>query len=562
MVIDDAQRVSLLRQRCLARKIQGWLDTSPLSAGSLRASEHAPSVLVRRGLLTRDRLRGLRFAIDEYELLAGRVQPPTYAESELAQAHEYLSRQPSIGGQTGHCELDLSELFAGGIAGIRARITSLKGQATEEQADTYESFLLALDGMEAMANNAAQAADAAIATAEPWRKAELEQISAACRHISLNPPQTFREAIQLLWLADLGVMFGDQVGLVVPGHLDRTLWPFYQADLAAWRVTREQALALIESLYILINEFIPDGLAMSVMVGGRDAGGRDVTNDLSYLCLEAIRRTKLIYPTVGICWHDGTPQALADLAVELISKGFPTPAFFNDATIQKGLRALGLPPQEACNYINSTCVEITPVGASNVWVASPYFNLCVYLLDEIAAQCGMGVPPMRSTGVSPVSDNQQQDAGKMPAAHEGETPSTHAGKMPATQFEDFLQAYYRRLAREIAAAVAVQDNCRRAERGVHGGTPLQSVFTRDCIARGQDINRGGATYNWVECSFVGMANLADSLEVIRDEVFERRTLTLAELRAALDADFAGMEPLRMRLLNGHPKYGNGAAEVD
>ncbi len=94
----------------------------------------------------------------------------------------------------------------------------------------------------------------------------------------------------------------------------------------------------------------------------------------------------MIYPTVGVCWHAGTPEALVDLAVDLMGHGYPTPAFFGDAMIQRGLGALHVPPEEACRYINSTCVEITPSGASNVWVASPYYNTCGLLLEEIAAQ--------------------------------------------------------------------------------------------------------------------------------------------------------------------------------
>ena len=94
-----------------------------------------------------------------------------------------------------------------------------------------------------------------------------------CQRIAHHPPQTFREALQLLWLAVQGAQWGDRIGLVNPGRLDRTLWPFYQADLAAGRLTREKALLLIESLYLLLNESIPDGLAISVMVGGRDPAG-------------------------------------------------------------------------------------------------------------------------------------------------------------------------------------------------------------------------------------------------------------------------------------------------
>jgi formate C-acetyltransferase len=91
---------------------------------------------------------------------------------------------------------------------------------------------------------------------------------------------------------------------------------------------------------------------------------------------------------------------------------------------------------------------------------------------------------------------------------------------------------------------------------------LQSVFTADCIERGQDIDRGGARYNWVECSFVGMANLVDSLHVIRREVFEERRLDFTQLKQILDANFSGHESERQRFLHGHAKYGHADAGVD
>jgi formate C-acetyltransferase len=316
-------------------------------------------------------------------------------------------------------------------------------------------------------------------------------------------------------------MHGSQVGLVVPGHLDRSLRPLYEADLASGRIDAPRALLLVECLYLLVNEYIADGLAISVMVGGRDADGRDLTCGLSYLCLEALRRTGLIYPTVGVCWHEGTPAELVDLAVDLISQGNANPAFFGDDTIQRGLQALGVPASESCRYVNSTCVEITPGGASNVWVASPYYNTCGLLLEEIAAEAAD----------------------------------------PAPTFEAFVARYRQRLGAAISGGVADQNQARH-QRQRHGRKPLQSVFTRSCLERGRDIDDGGAGYNWVECSFVGLANLADSLYVLREEVYRQRRLDLAGLKAALDADFSGAEELRLRLLNAYPKYGQDNPEVD
>jgi formate C-acetyltransferase len=258
------------------------------------------------------------------------------------------------------------------------------------------------------------------------------------------------------------------------------------------------------------------------MVGGRDAAGRDQTNDLSYLCLEALRRTRLIYPTVGVCWHQDTPPALTDLAIDIIADGISTPAFFGDATIQRGLKGLGVPVDEACDFINSTCVEITPSASSNVWVASPYFSTCQILLDEIKAQ---------------------------------------AGAQTARTFSEFLACYGARL-RDHVNRGAAEQNVLRQTRFDHGGKPLQSVFTRDCIERGRDIDDGGARYNWVECSFVGLANLTDSLHVIRKEVFEAKAMDFGELNRLLASDFAGEERIHSRFLFTHEKYGQGNEAID
>lgn len=212
--------------------------------------------------------------------------------------------------------MDTADLFALGIDGLLAKIANRRESAeTTDQAEAYESFIDALRGLSAMIEHAALPAEAALKTAGPERHVELDAIIASCRRIAHQPPETFLDALHLVWFVPLAIQVGDSVGLVCSGHIDRRLIAYYTADLAAGRISRKRALELIEGLYFLTNDFCPGGFAFSVMVGGRDATGRDVTNDLSYLCLEAIRRTNLVYPTVGVCWHEGTPAGLTDLAV-------------------------------------------------------------------------------------------------------------------------------------------------------------------------------------------------------------------------------------------------------
>ena len=523
-------RISFLRSRCLERKtlISPWDGDPVLIARSLQASAGEPSWTVRRGKLTRDLLGTARFAVDDLELIVGRLAPDTpEQQAQRPGALRWLKEHtPHVftPGQAGHCQLELSRLLALGLDGLAADLEQRTLQAPHEQADTYRSFALAVTGLSAMIENAAAAAEEGFRSGtSPDRQAELAEMAAACRQVAHQPPATFRQALQLVWLVVLGVQLADRAWLVSPGHFDRLLGAYYQADLEAGRIAPETARIYIECLYVLINEFVPDGLAVSVMVGGRDAAGDDLTNPLSYLCLQALENTRLVYPSVGVCWHPGTPAALTALAVDLMARGHANPAFFNDRTIQAGLRQYGVPAGKSWNYVNSTCVEITPCGSSNVWVASPYYSLPQILLDEIQAQA--------------------------------------QSLAPAGSFAEFLKHYQLRLGEKVSMAVAEQNQA-RAARQEWGGKPLQSVFTNDCIERGLDIDRGGARYNWAECSFVGLANLADALYVVQEEVFQQRRMSFRDLLAVLDANFEGSERLRQRFLNAYPKYGNGNEPVD
>jgi len=117
------------------------------------------------------------------------------------------------------------------------------------------------------------------------------------------------------------------------------------------------------------------------------------------------------------------------------------------------------------------------------------------------------------------------------------------------------------LSEAVARGVSDQ-NAARAARQQYGRKPLQSIFTGDCVERARDIDDGGARYNWVECSFVGLANLADSLHVIRKEVFEAKTLDFAKLNSLLATNFAGEERIQSRFRLAHEKYGQDHEGID
>ena len=512
-----------LRERVLDRQQTAIpnIPTLPL-IDAQTWSEHGDSDwLIWRAHRVAARLREMPLSTSAGERIAGcpELRPPTAAEACAIEAvrAQIESIPPFPGGDSGHFHPDFDKLFRLGIGGLIDEIESQGSGAADAQAAFYRACGIAMEGL---ADYCRRVADACEATGGP-HAATLTHI---CRRIAGEPPATFHEAIQLMFLTIVALWFGEDHGLTTPGRMDQTLRRFYEADVAAGRLTRAEALELISCLYIQLNALLGPGAAISVLVGGRDSEGRDVTSELTYLCLEARQATQLVYPTVGVAWHEGTPEELTDFAGRMLATGIGDPAFFNDELISAGLRDHGVSEADSCNYMNSTCVEIKVVGTSNIWVASPYFNCAQALLDVI--------------------DDVVDASAPAPADFEA--------------IEDLLA---QRLTGLVSAAAEQLDDVwqRRAETG---GFPLGSCFIADCLERGADFDRGGARYHWAENSFVGLANLVDGLLAIRQLVFESGELTLVELRAVLRADFAGHEPLRQRILNRLSSYGNDDGEVD
>ena len=483
--------------------------------------------LVWRARRTAARLEAIPIALSPGERIVGRpeLRLPTSEETrELEGVRQVLESIPPFpGGDAGHFHPDFTKLFKLGIKGIGEEIQARQeASATAEQRTFYRSCGIALQGLSAYARRVADVCEGAA----DFENGALQwcELADICRHVSTEPPSTFHEAIELMYLTIIGLWFGEDHGLTTPGRMDQTLRPFYEADLASGRITREDALELISCLYIQLNMILGPGSALSVMVGGRDDKGRDATCDLTYLCLAARLATQLVYPTVGLAWHEDTPAELTDFACQMLSTGIGDPAFFNDELIAAGLRDHGVSESDSYNYMNSTCVEIKVVGASNIWVTAPYFN-CPQAILEVMDLIADGVTPR---------------------------PPTFAG------FNALVEQHLKATVGESAGNL---DRIwqRRAETGCF---PLASCLIHDCLEKGLDFDRGGARYNWVENSFVGLANLVDSLIAIKLLVYDSKELSLGEFHKILLADYEGCEALRQRILNRLPSYGNDDDEVD
>jgi len=491
--------------------------------------------------------------ISPEERLVGRP-PETYEltdeQNELARtAREYRRLSGVNGGLsglagldqalTGHRVVDYEKLLHQGVDDIVAEIGGYlaKIDYADPDAAEKESFYTAsrrcLLGFVRFAGRIRTQLMEMAETADSPRREELLDMAETFRHAPAKPCTTFREAIQMMWLLEYSL--GQLGDISLTGRMDNYLWPYYEKDLAEGVIDRQTAYELICEVYIKHSELYGTWPA-SVMVGGLDRAGNPVWNDISEMCLDAIGDTGLVNPSVNICWTEHIPDSAMQKALKLLSEGYTRPAFFNDRVIREGLVAAGVSEEDSRYYIHSTCVEITPIAASNIQVATPYINLTKafeYVLGE-------GAPLYGQTYEVGQWDTKLSDL---------------------DTYEKFSAAAYDAMGRIIHSEL------RRVTRLLYphahyASSPLASAFINDCLAQGKDAGAGGARYSFVYPCFPGFLNVVDSLAAVKKAVYDEKKISLEELRDLLKNDFSDNERMRLYLLNRCPKIGNDLPEVD
>ncbi len=96
----------------------------------------------------------------------------------------------------------------------------------------------------------------------------------------------------------------------------------------------------------------------------------------------------------------------------------------------------------------------------------------------------------------------------------------------------------------------------------HLPSPFLSCIIDNCLETGADVTAGGAKYNMSGIQAIQVANVADSLAVLKKLVFDDKVVSKKAFLDALRNNFEGDETMRQLCVNRVPKYGNDIAWVD
>lgn len=455
-----------------------------------------------------------------------------------------------------HIAVDYQRVLTEGLAGYRRRTEEALGALDLTDVENlkksyfYRAVLITLDAVVTFAHRYAQLAiQMATDETDLTRRAELTEMAQALAKVPEHPAESFREAIQSVWLIQLILQIESNGHSLSFGRFDQYLWPFLEKDLAAGLITEDQVVELLTNLWLKVislakirgwshTRFSAGGpLYQNVTIGGQTPDGRDAVNPLSYLVLKAVAQTRLPQPNLTVRYHRGLDDRFMLEAIEVMRLGFGMPAFNSDEIIIPSMLKLGVEKSDAYNYSAIGCVEVAVPGK---WgyrcTGMSFLNFPKTLLTAM------------NNGVDPKSGERIA------------TPVKHFTEM--ANFDDLMQAWDVTV-REFQRHCVILDSACDVALEENVADILCSALTEDCIGRGKPIKEGGAVYDYISGLQVGIANLGDSLAAIKKVVYEDKAVTQAELWDALMNDFAGEDGERIRqLLLAAPKYGNDEDYVD
>jgi len=378
-------------------------------------------------------------------------------------------------------------------------------------------------------------------------KARLELIAHTAPRAPANPPKTFYEALAaLLFYREMTTSL-EGLGVSVLGHLDRLLGPYYEKDVAEGRLTYEQARDLMGRYLNYTDARWDPGdrgeTSTTVIIGGCDAQGNVVANDVTRMIVESFLELPLCNPKLNARMSDGHPDWYLDLLGELVLSGKNVLAVFNDEVLIPSGTAYGRALADARLYVAGGCQE--PVLANTEFNDRAWGGVWRGNMPKLLLVTMGGV-----TGVRVVAEQDRI----LDRAGVRLTPGDGA------DFEAFYAAFVR-LVRAVWGDVMRHVAAGQALAAEINPCPFFSGGIEDCIQKGEDMMAGGARYNATTVCYIGLGTLVDSLWAIRRTVYEDRRVTLAELAQQVADNFVEAEELAA-YLRSLPKFGHGDPAVD
>jgi pyruvate-formate lyase len=431
----------------------------------------------------------------------------------LAPQHALYKIAHGIGGVQHFCH-DFVIGLELGWSGLLSKVRRFRAQNSGAADGFYQGLEDVVLGMQSWIGRTAEdALGMAEAETDPERRENLRETARINARLVNRPPETFREACQwMLWYLMAARMFDGSGAL---GRLDLLLLPYYERDVAAGRLDDEEAIFHIACMLLRDTSYL--------QVGGIDTNGRDDTNRVSFLVLEAANRLR-IPANVGVAVGERVdPELLRRSALMMLANKNGVPKFLGVDQTAQGFARNGYPLSLGYQRVYSGCH----------WNAIPGRE---YTLNDIV-KINLGV-------VFDVALREMVSQSVAPGMGE-----------LWTRFE----AHLRRAVDAVALGI---DFHMKHMQHVFPELVLD-LLCYGPVEKGLDAAGGGVEFYDLGVDAAALGTVADSFAALQLRVETERRFTWKQIIGFLDADWAGAEGQKAGLvMKNSPRYGSGGSIAD
>ncbi|HHV62149.1 MAG TPA: hypothetical protein GXX51_05865 [Firmicutes bacterium] len=438
-------------------------------------------------------------------------------------------------GASGHIISGYENVLKIGLDGILKKAIDGLKRSDDSKKEFYIALLeVCMAASEYILRYASKALEMSKTVEDKYRSKHLRRIAEACEWVSHNPPRTFFEALQLLWLTHEIITLEQPSGALSLGRIDKYLYPYYKKDLESGVITKEEAERLIQAFWIKLGA-LRNGF-QNVTLGGLLPDGTYLANDITYMCLNASLVIKFDQPLVSLRWAPQIPKDLWNKAFEVLLSGLGFPAIFNDDVCIAAKVKRGVAYEDAVNYGIVGCVEMTVPEKEFSNTEAVRINWAKVLeLMLNGGRCTITGKTIPLKNVNALGNVRSFD-----------------------EFYEWFKSELEYFTEIAAKSIVLLDRNFWQE----WPRPFLSSTIPGCLDKGCDIGCGGTEIRFLPINTCGIASTIDSLVVIKKAVFEENRLSLQELADILRKDYENMEVMRQEFANRYPKYGNDNEEVD
>lgn len=354
---------------------------------------------------------------------------------------------------------------------------------------------------------------------------DIPAFSDCIKALTERAPKTLYEVMQF----SIFYLYFEEIGCErarTLGDIDRLYLPYVNDDIRSGRYTWEEVRALFQ--YYFIHFTASKRFAQQPFtVGGSDADGNDLSNELTERILDIYDEMNIYDPKIHLRYHKNTPRKLLKKVLEMMRGGNNSICIMNDEAVYRGYERIGIPRADAAHYVVLGCYEPIIMGLEEAEIATTRMNMAKCI--ELVMNGGRDMTTGKQIGkVCP---------------------------MDFSSYEDFFHAFLEQVDYFLDFAIAFAQAQGEHATAINPSIIYSSSFI-ECIERGMDVHEHPLKYNNMSLKCIGLATVVDSLLAIKKHVFDQKTVSMEEFRSILKSNWEGHEDLRQEILADREKYGN------